>query len=476
MKKRLAVLITIILLAPLVVRGQESVKIIKSEFKTKEDGFRKAWKYIKKGNKLFESGTGLYPEAAEYYLLAGKYNEKNAGLNYKTAVCFLFGREPLKSLDYFLKAYQLKPAVASDILLLTGRSYHLRADYGKALDCYNMYSDKFLRSGCFDPRVNRFINECNMAIRMSRETISARLENAGMNINSEYDDYSPQLSNGAMLLYFTTRRPLAESKSRQPDDMKWDESIFVATRAGDGWDPAGPAGDNLSTVMNEGVLSVTANGQLMYIYAGHVKNGDIMLAEYKNGKWSKPFKMETKINSRSRESSVSFTAGGNEIFFTSDRKNGFGGSDIYTVKILPGNKWTEPYNLGDAVNSAGNEESVYVSPGGDTIWFSSDRKGGMGGYDIYMAVKDDTGLWPAAVNLGIPFNSQSNDIFYKSFPYNKNEAWLASDRPGGYGGYDVYRVIIPGKPGSSTGIIPGASIVRHVSKPGKTGSPGTFKY
>lgn len=476
MRKRLSAVIIIFFLALLFVRGQESVKIIKSEFKTGEDGFRNAWNYIKKGDKLFESGAGLYPEAAEYYLLAGDYNGKNAGLNYKIAVCYLFGREPLRSLDYFLKAYRLKPDVASDILLLTGRSYHLKADYGKALDCYNMYSDKFLRSESFDPRVNRLINECNMAIMMSRGPVSARLENAGMNINSEYDDYSPQLSNGAMLLYFTTRRPLAENRNRQPGDMKWDESIFVATRAVDGWDPAGPAGDNLSTVMNEGVLSLAANGQLMYVYAGYARNGDIMLAEYNNGKWSKPFKMETKINSRSRESSVSFTAGGNEIFFTSDRKDGYGGSDIYTVKMLPGNKWTEPYNLGEAVNSSGNEESVYVSPGGDTIWFSSDRKGGLGGYDIYMAVKDDTGLWPAPVNMGIPFNSQSNDIFYKSFPYNKNEAWFASDRPGGKGGYDIYRVMMTGKPGSSPETITGDSVIRHLAKTVKTGSPGASDY
>jgi len=85
--------------------------------------------------------------------------------------------------------------------------------------------------------------------------------------------------------------------------------------------------------------------------------------------------------------------------------------------------------------------SVFVSPGGDTIWFSSDRFGGMGGYDIYMSVKDDIGLWSDPVNVGPPLNSQSNDIFYRRSAIDADQSWLASDRPGGYGDYDIYMLV-----------------------------------
>ncbi len=442
MKKYLSVLIIVLILPLITVQGQVSVKVSKSDFKTQEEGFRDAWKNIRDGDQLFNSGIGLYPQAVVCYLLANDYNGNNAELNYKIGVSYLFGSEPLKSLDYFLRAYELNPDITEDILLLTGKSYQVRGDYGKAIDCYNMYSDKYHDSGSFIPEVNDLINQCNKAIDMTGYENDAEIINAGMNINSEYDDYSPVMANEGMLLYFTTRRAIDEKRKRQAADMKWDENIFVATKQGDDWDPAGPAGDELNTLLNEGVLSIAANSQLMYLYAGYEGNGDILTSELDRGKWSKPAQIDININSRDRESSISFTEDGNEIFFTSDMKKGVGGRDIYYMKRVRKNKWTKPFNLGDPVNSEKSEESVHVSPGGDTIWFSSNRPGGIGGYDIYMSIKDSIGLWSEPSNIGVPANSQSNDLFYKPGHLNKNESWLASDRPGGYGGFDIYKLIM----------------------------------
>lgn len=446
MKKYLFVLVILAVLPLTLLSGQQTVNVSKSDFRKGKEGFRDAWKCIKDGDKLFDSGVGLYPEAAEYYLLASDYNSDNAALNYKIAVSYMLGGQPLKSLQYFLKAYELDPAVTADILLLTGRAYHQRADFGKAIDCYNMYSDKYHDSDLFNPLVNELINQCNYAIEMSGRLLPAEMINAGTGINSEYDEYSPAVSNKGKLLYFTTRRPLDGGHKRQYEDMRWDENIFVATLGTEGWDPAGPAGDRLATAMNEGVLLVVDSGRLMYVYAGYKNNGDIMISEYKKGRWGKPGKFKPDINSRSRETSISVTANGNEIFFTSDRKKGIGKRDIYSIKRIRKNKWTKPYNPGEPVNSAANEESVHVSDMGDTIWFSSDRKGGMGGYDVYMSVKDKAGTWSEPLNMGMPVNSPSNDMFFRPSPVNKGEYWLASDRPGGYGGFDIYSLVITSPP------------------------------
>ncbi len=418
--------------------SQVPVQVSKSDFKIRDEGFRDAWESIKEGDKLFEAGVGMYPQAVIYYLLANDYNSNNAELNYKIGVSYLQGPDPSNSLQYFLRAYDLKPDVTEDILLLTGKSHHLRGDYGKAIDYYNMYSDRYHATDSFNPEVNNLVKQCNVAIDMSGDEVNAELKNAGKNINSEYDDYSPVLSNKDRLLYFTSRRPIDEKRNRQNSDMKWDENIFVATREADGWNPAGPAGDNLTTVLNEGVLSIYAGGSLMYIYAGYEGNGNILLSEYEKGKWNSPGKPDiNSLNSSYRETSISITDDESELFFTSDMRKGLGGRDIYYMKRVKRNKWTKPFNLGDSVNSERNEECVHVSPGGDTIWFSSNRFGGMGGYDIYMSVKDDMGLWSEAINIGVPANSQSNDMFYKPAKENK-ESWLASDRQGGYGGFDIY--------------------------------------
>lgn len=441
MKAHLFVLLFVLAFTLSDLCGQVQVEVSKTEFKAGKDGFRDAWKNIREGDKLYRAGVGMYPEAVLCYLLANHYNSANAELNYKIGITYLGGSNPAKALDYFLKAYELKPGVTEEILLLTGKAYHVRGDYGKAIDYYNMYSDRFHGSDNFNPAVNNYINQCNRAIEMSDREGDYELINAGENINSEYDDYSPVPSRGDRLLYFTSRRPLDKNRKRQNADMKWDENIFVATRGDDDWDPAGPAGDNLSTKLNEGVLCIYAGGTRMYLYAGYQGNGDILSAEYEDGEWGSPQKPAVKINSIYRETSISITEDESEIFFTSDMKKGLGGSDIYYIKRVQRNKWTKPFNLGDPVNSERNEESVFVSPGGDTIWFSSDRFGGMGGYDIYMSVKDELGLWSEPVNMGSPLNSQSNDIFYRRSAVDINQSWLASDRPGGYGAYDIYMMV-----------------------------------
>lgn len=441
MKKILSVLIIAYTLPLVHIFSQEAVKVSKTDFKIQEEGFKDAWKNIRDGDQLFNAGVGLYPQAVVCYLLANDYNSNNAELNYKIGVSYLFGSEPIKSLDYFLKSYELNPDVTEDILLLTGKSYQVRGDYGKAIDYYNMYSDKYHDSGTFNTEVNDMINQCNRAIEMHGNAKNDEIINAGLNINSEYDDYAPVLANEDKLLYFTTRRAIDTKRNRQDADMKWDENIFIATREGDGWNPAGPAGDELTTIMNEGVLSIAANGQLMYLYAGYEGNGDILVSEFVSGRWSKPSQIDLKINSKDRESSISVTGDGNEIFFTSDMRKNIGKRDIFYIKRIRKDKWTKPFNLGEPVNTEQNEESVHVSVEGDTIWFSSDRPGGIGGYDIYMSVKDDIGLWSEPLNLGVPANSQSNDLFYKPGVLNKSEAWFASDRPGGYGGFDIYRLI-----------------------------------
>ncbi|MDT8401537.1 MAG: tetratricopeptide repeat protein [Bacteroidales bacterium] len=442
MKKHLCVLIITLVLPLMNVEGQVALQVSKSDFMAGEEGFRDAWKSLKEGDKLFKSGAGMYPQAIVRYLLANDYNSNNAELNYKIGVTYLLGREPVKSLDYFLRAYDLKPDVADDILLLTGKSYHLKGDYGKAIDYYNMYSDRFHESETFKHEVNKLINQCNNAIDMEASRLDAELINAGRNVNSEADDYSPVPANEGRLLYFTTRRIIDKNRKRQISDMKWDENIFVASGDLNDWKSAGPAGENLSTRLNEGVLAVDSAGVLMYIYAGYEGNGDILVSEYVNGEWSSPEKPGININTRYRETSISITEDGSEIFFTSDMGKGFGGRDIYYITRVKKNKWTEPFNLGNPLNSEMNEESVHISAGGDTIWFSSNRNRGIGGYDIYMSVKNDIGMWSEPLNLGLPVNSQSNDMFFMPGFFNKDEAWLASDRPGGYGGFDIYRLVM----------------------------------
>jgi hypothetical protein len=441
MNKQLILLFVILIMPLCMVHGQADLKINKKEFKTVKTGFKEAWANVAEGDSYYSQGGGLYTDAMEKYMKALEYNSENAELNYKTGVSCLYGNFPDRAIDYFIKAGEINPELTDDLVLLTGLAYQSRGDFGLALDCFNLYSDMNVESGKFDSRVNRYIKECNAAISMSSNPVMATVTNLGSKINSSEDDYSPVTSVDNTLLYFTSRRDINDTK-RNESDMKYDESIFMSTKTGDNWNPPGIAGKNVATEVNEGVLSVDNNNTVMYIYAGWSGKGDIFTSVLRKGKWSIPMPVNGGINTPSRETSFTVTSMGDERFFTSDRKKGgLGGRDIWYSKKFKKDRWTKPINLGSEINSTGNEESVWVSPSGDTLWFSSNGLNEMGGYDVYVSYRDTSGSWSAPENMGQPINSQWDDMFFHPLSTQKSVAYLASNRPGGEGGFDIYQVV-----------------------------------
>ncbi|MGK0366445.1 MAG: hypothetical protein ACI85O_003518, partial [Saprospiraceae bacterium] len=126
---------------------------------------------------------------------------------------------------------------------------------------------------------------------------------------------------------------------------------------------------------------------------------------------------------------------GNTLYFASDRPDGFGGFDIYMSRKT-GVSWTPPQNLGSVVNSKGNEISPFHD--GTSLYFSSDWHDGFGGYDIFRAEKSAK-RFTNIYHVGTGINSTYDDLSY-SYDVKNNLGYITSNRPGGKGGYDIYRI------------------------------------
>ena len=157
-------------------------------------------------------------------------------------------------------------------------------------------------------------------------------------------------------------------------------------------------------------------------------NSDLYIVEFKDGEFSKPISMS--VNSKYDETSGAFSITGEKIIFSSNRPGGFGGFDIYETELIGKNKWSEPKNLGEIINTPEDEQCPYLLTDGLTLYFSSKGHESSDDYDIYITTQGDFGNWYEPEILGSPINSDKDDLFYRVSPDETRAIYFTSGEKG----------------------------------------------
>ena len=441
-------MITVCLLSSLVLDAQSDLSVRRKDFKNGKPGFEEAWKHVANGDAYYGEKGIWYNDAYNEYLLALVYNSSNAELNYKTGVSALFSDKKEEASGFFLKAIELKKDVAEDALLLCGRALQYAGKYSDAIEKFTAYlASPGKKSKKNILLARECIQECSSALIVTKDTLRISIENIGPNINSNSDEYSEVLSADGKTIYFASRKELPKSGKRHPD-TKYDENIFISRFNNGSWVPATLAGKDLTTKYCETPLYINSANDMLYVYEGYTNNGDIKVSKNKKGAWKTPGQIPYGINTRGSETSFTFSPSGNEIYFVSDHgKDNIGGKDIYFIKKISERKWSKPQNAGKIINTIYDEEAVRFSRTGDTLFFSSRGHNSIGGFDIFYSIKNKSGAWDTVKNLGYPVNTPWDDIFYYPSPVKDSIFYFASNRSGGFGGFDIYQgKILPPKP------------------------------
>lgn len=420
--------------------AQSDVKIRKNEFKKSKTGFKQAWDHVLAGDVAYMKKGSYYNIAFDNYIQAGIYNNSNPELNYKTGIAAIYTDHKEEAAAFFLKALETKNNVSDDILLYTGRALQYNGKYEEAvLKLTGYLKTKEKKSEVNINHAKKFLEECNSALVLTKDSLKIEIVNLGVNINSGDDDFAPVLGYDGKTIYFASQR-----KSKKSDNTtsgsRTDENIFVSKFSGDAWGIASPAGDDINTDYNESPVYIDSAGTKLYIYSGYENGGDIKVSVNKKGEWRTPETPPFNINTSGSESSVAFPAHKNEIWFvTSDGKDNLGEHDIYFIKKLGDKKWSKPQNAGPSINTQYDEQTISFSQTGDTLWFSSKGHNSIGGYDIFFSVRMADGTWSKATNGGYPLNTTWDDLFHSSSPGTGGYFYFASNRSGGFGGLDIYR-------------------------------------
>ena len=197
-------------------------------------------------------------------------------------------------------------------------------------------------------------------------------------------------------------------------------------------------GQGVNTTDSEYFPALTADGETLIFTRQVNGNEDFWTSQFKNNTWNSATPLSTKINTtKYNEGAQTISPDGKYLFFTGcNRPDGLGRCDIY-VSHREGKDWGEPYNVGKPVNSEYWESQPAISPDGRTLYFISNRPGGSGGYDIWKSTITDDAKWGPAINLGPEINT----------PYDENTPFLhadgktlyfSSDGWPGFGNKDIY--------------------------------------
>ncbi len=449
MAKHTTIILFVFLFSSLSAISQKDIRIKRSNFKLENTGgFRLAWKHIRQGNNYYEKGTGFFDEALEKYKMAYRYNPDNAALNYKMGVCYLSLRKNKEAIDVFNKALSEDEEVAIDIYYLLARAYHLNYQFENAVRNYQkcLEADIIKKLDYTKEDINVYIRQCNSGKELMKEPVRANINNLGGNINSEYDEYGPVLHYGDSILYFTSRRKHEDNDERWLGDHKFYSDIFRSFKVNGKWGKAKLVPKDLRSDANDAVLDITKDPERIYVYLGDKHGGDIYYYEKKNDSWKGPKKFSGMINTRDKESSISFTKDGRTLYFVSDLdEESIGKKDIFFSQLNEKDKWMYPMNLGGLINTSLNEEGVYINDTEDILYFSSQGHNSMGGYDMFYSERDVDGNWKEPVNMGYPINTPYDDLLFRIIDEKGKKAYYSSIREDSYGQRDLYEIIFLGE-------------------------------
>lgn len=236
-------------------------------------------------------------------------------------------------------------------------------------------------------------------------------------INTTDSEYLPTLTADGEIFIFTR-------------NIRLNEDFYVSKKIDGVWRKATPL-KSINSEWNEGAQSISADGRFFVFTACNRQDGlgscDLYFTESVNGEWTKPRNIGTPINTRGWESQPALSADGNTLYFVSERGGGLGGRDIWLSRKQTDGSWSNPENLGAPINTADYEQSPFLHPDGQTLYYMSKGLPGMGGYDLYLSRKQADGTWGTPQNLGFPINTKAHEgALFVSL--DGKTAYFATDR------------------------------------------------
>jgi len=304
------------------------------------------------------------------------------------------------SLKYRKNRYSEKRAPHHTWFYL-GEAYSKTNQMDEALEALNIFQD--LQD--FDSRYNvRITDEALEAVERAKIIRDAEINIRAMffnePINSPSNDYNGVISgDGSMLVWANTKTFYEAVYMSVRQENQWGAPVLITPQIVSDGDllPSGLSYDGTSLLL----VKIDRRG-----------NSDIYISHYNGSVWSPAEPVQGEINGGSNEDHASFSPDGKRIYFSSDRRGGEGGLDLWYSDMQADGTWGKAVNMGTEINTDKDETSVFISPNGERLIFASRGHFNMGGYDIFRCELKQDRSWSQPTNMGYPLNTTSDNTFY----------------------------------------------------------------
>jgi outer membrane protein OmpA-like peptidoglycan-associated protein len=358
-------------------------------------------------------------EALPLYQKLLDENQQNANVCYRIGRCYLnipglkhMAIEPLlKAVDNINQSYQegsyREVGAPPDAYFYLGEAYRIEGQFPEAIAAYEVFRGMLDSKDVYNlDYIDQQVQACHRANEMKKRSKNLQRTLVVTGKDQAFV-YGAAISCDSKCLLFTVKE-------------KFYDAIYISEMGTDGeWH--NPKNITLDIGLEGEIFSTSINhdGTEIFIFKNDSGVGNIYSSTLVDGQWQKAKKIGKPINSRHWETFASVSPNGETLFFSSNRRGGFGGLDLYQSKRLSSGEWSEAQNLGEDINTPHNEEAPHLSTDGSKLYFISQGHNTLGGYDVFYSQLLDDGEWSSPINLGYPISTPDDDMWY--YPLDENK-------------------------------------------------------
>jgi len=381
--------------------------------------------FLRAGNIAFENSE--YYEAIAYFENALKFNKNNSNAIYRTAMSYYNLKDYENAAKYFKKTNDIHEYPLLDFYAATNQK--ALGNYEEAIALFQSFNNYYPIQGYFKAKSEQEIASCYWALdqKINEEQEITQLAKP---LNTGYSDF------GAT--YLTENIIQVTSLQSITKNLKSDfkAGVFAfdknENKFTENEDFDFPISKDSLDYANGFYLAEKNEFYYTECYTEHElgeKVCDIYVRKYKDNTWGNATKLNINIYEYTEtQPQLSINENGESVlFFTSDRPGGKGKLDIWMAKEISFGNFEAPINLPSTINTIDNESTPYFDQEKQSLYFSSEWHYGFGGYDIFES-KLDNNKWQAPTNLGEPINSSANDQYFYPTPYES--VLFSSNREG----------------------------------------------